>query len=78
MERARGSGADLQRQGMDRQRGGEYLCANAGLTAEVREIGGEAVAEVDGRRLPVCAAAGAPGRWRCVAAGRGGDVSAAS
>lgn len=40
-------GAGLLRQGMDRQRGGGDLGADAGLAAEVREIGGEAVAEVD-------------------------------
>ena len=40
-------GAGLLRQGMNRQRGGGYLGADAGLAAEVGEIGGEAVAEVD-------------------------------
>jgi hypothetical protein len=33
---------------MDWQRGGGYLGANSGLAAEVSQIGGEAVAEVDG------------------------------
>ena len=57
------SGAGLQRQGMDRQRGGGNLGANAGLAAEVSEIGGEAVAEVDrGGRKADGAAAPAPRR----------------
>ena len=40
-------GVGLLHQGMDRQRGGGDLGADAGLAAEVGEIGGEAVAEVD-------------------------------
>jgi hypothetical protein len=34
---------------MDWQRGGGYLGANSGLAAEVSQIGGEAVAQVNGR-----------------------------
>jgi general stress protein YciG len=35
---------------MDWQRGGQNLSADSGLAAEVGQIGGEAVAEVDGGR----------------------------
>ena len=40
--------AGLHRQGMNWQCVAQHLGADAGLAAEVGEVGGEAVAEVDG------------------------------
>ena len=76
-------GAGLLRQGMDRQRGGGDPGADTGFAAEVGEIGGEAVAEVDaggGKTTPQKRQTdgGARLRKRCAASRLGAGCAALS